>query len=143
MFKGGPIIYQSKKLKHCSPSGAASHVEYMALGECAKAVVWLRQLMAEIHMDYALYEPTVMYGDNEAANSLTKEDFISTGNQYIYLAYHWIKELTQFGYIDVQSKRTKLNLADVFTKPVDSGVAKRLFTKLLGYDDFRNELEVA
>ena len=61
----------------------------------------------------------------------------------IYLAYHWIKELTQFGYIDVQSKRTKLDLADVFTKlkPVDVGVAKRLFTKLLGYDDFRNESE--
>ena len=143
MYKGAPIIYQSKKLKHCSPSGAASHVEYMALGECAKAVVWLRQILAEIHMDDILYEPTVIFGDNEAANSLTKEDFVSTGNQYIYMAYHWIKELTQFGYVDVQSKRTKLNLSDVFTKPVDSGVAGRLFTKLLGYDDFRNELEVA
>ena len=59
------------------------------------------------------------------------------------MAYHWIKELTQFGYIDVQSKRTKLKLSGVFTKPVDSGVANRLFTKLLGYDDFRNESEVA
>ena len=89
--------------------------------------------------------PRSCFGDNEAANSLTKEDFVSTGNQYIYMAYHWIKELTQFGYVDVQSKRTKLNLSDVFTKPVDSGVAGRLFTmaKLLGYDDFRNESQVA
>ena len=38
-----------------------------------------------IVMDRALYEPTGMFGDNEAASSLTKEDFISTGNPYIYI----------------------------------------------------------
>ena len=27
---------------------------------------------------------------NEAANKLTKEDFITTGNQYIYLPYHYV-----------------------------------------------------
>ena len=58
MFKGGPIVYQSKKLKHCSPSGAASHVEYMALGDCGKAVIWMRQLLAEVHMDDLIFNGT-------------------------------------------------------------------------------------
>ena len=56
LFKGGPVTHQSKKLKHCSPSGAASHhdVEYnvVALGDCGKSVVWLRQLLAELHNNY-------------------------------------------------------------------------------------------
>jgi len=142
MFKGGPVVYQSKKLKHCSPSGAASHVEYMALGDCGKAVIWLRQLLAEVHMDDLIMEPTIIFGDNDTANKLVKEDFISTGNQYIYLPYHFIKEIDALGICDVQAKRTAFNLADIFTKPVDVGVVNRLFAKLLGYDDFRNEVIV-
>ena len=73
---------------------------------------------------------------------MVKEDFISTGNQYIYLPYHFIKEIDALGICDVQAKRTAFNLADIFTKPVDVGVVNRLFAKLLGYDDFRNEVIV-
>ena len=92
MWQGGPITVQSKKLRHCSPRGSASHNEYMALSECNQQVVRIRQLLGELHMDDVIEKPTVVYGDNKQANNLCKEDFISTGNQYIYQSYQVLEQ---------------------------------------------------
>ena len=47
--------------------------------------MWIRQLLSEIGCKHMVREPTRIYGDNQAANKLTKAHFndISTGNQYI------------------------------------------------------------
>ena len=110
--------------------------------------------------------PTVVFGDNDAANELVKEYFISTGNRggidvlkvagrsaprggahysilIFYCVYHWIKEVDAYGHVDVKPKRTKLNSADLFAKPAGSGVVERLVAKVCGYKDFRNEDEIA
>ena len=84
-------------------------------------------------------EPTTIFGDNDAANNLVKEDMVSAGNKYFFLSYHWVKGLYEQGDIDVKPKRTNLNIADLFTKPVGSTVVRNLVGKLLGYRDFREE----
>ena len=55
----------------------------MALAEAGKAIVWMRQLLAEIEHEFLIQPSTVLFGDNNAANQLTVEHFVSTGNQYI------------------------------------------------------------
>ena len=71
-------------------------------------------------------QPTLVYGDNEAANKLTRDDFVSSGNQYMYLPYHYMKECVRNGIVDVQWVGTKLNFADIFTKSVSPDVIKNL-----------------
>jgi len=131
-YMGASIATCSKKLAHVGLS--SFHNEYMGLRHAAAEVVWMRQLMQEIGMGFRVKEPTIVYGDNEAANKLTKEDFISTGNKYIYQPYHWIKELERIHEIDVRYKRTDLNLADVFTKPVSRQTVANPVPKLTGYE---------
>ena len=80
MMSGGPIATTSKKLAHVGLS--AFHNEYMALKHAASTVMWIRQLLAEIGCDHMVKAPTVIYGDNTAANTLTAKDFITTGNQH-------------------------------------------------------------
>ena len=80
---GGAVVAVSKKLRHCSPSGSAAHCEYMALCKANKAVVWIRQLLGELHLDYMVENRTRVYGDNIQANRLCVEDFLSTDSQYI------------------------------------------------------------
>ena len=58
MVNGGPVVAVSKKLRHCSLSGSAAHCEYMALCEANKAVVWICQLLGELHLDYMVENPT-------------------------------------------------------------------------------------
>jgi len=133
MMSSGPVIYMSKKLKHKSPTGSASHCEYMALCMCNQAVVWLRQLLQELGFNELVREPTVVYGDNNQANNLCYEDIVTTGNQYIYLPYHWNKEVVELGYVEVRDIKTSLNLADLFTKPVGAQKIRDLASPMLGY----------
>ena len=130
-WQGGPVVYVSKKLSHVGFS--ASHNEYMAMCEAGKAIVWVRQILEELGYHDILRHPTVLFGDNKAANSLTSEHFVSTGNQYIYMPYHAIKEWTELKIIDVQYKASKSNLADLFTKNVSTGEIRTLLDVLCGY----------
>jgi hypothetical protein len=132
MFKGGPIGGVSKKLVHIGNS--AFHNEYMALRYAANITMWFRQLMSEIGCTQYIRQPTLMYVDNKAANLLCNKDFISTGNQYIFLAYFWIKELVKLGHIRTRYVSTLDNLADLFTKPVTKQVVVMLVDKLCGVD---------
>ena len=112
------MVYVSKKLNHVGLN--AFHNEYMALCECSKAIVWMRQLLHELDEPDLITKPTLCFGDNNASIQLCLEDFVSTGNQYIYLPYHYCKEVANNGYIDFKQKRTKFNLADIFTKAMNS-----------------------
>ena len=94
---GGPIVFISRKLHDVGLN--AFHNEYMAMSEASKAIVWVRQLLIETGMEHLVSEPTILYGDNSTAVDLTYENFISTGNQYIYIAYHYIKEVVKMGYV--------------------------------------------
>jgi hypothetical protein len=78
---GGPIAFQSKKLKHVGIS--SEHNEYMGITGAVKRIIWLRQLLEEIGTaPEILQQPTIIYGDNTQANRLCREHFISPGNQY-------------------------------------------------------------
>ena len=130
MWKGGPVGSISKKLPHVGLS--AFHNEYMALRYAATSAMWIRQILPEIGCGHYVKDPTTIFGDNTAANSLTAKDFISSGNQHIYVPYHYIKELVRNKNIKVEYKQTKLNIADLFTKPVTSQVIEKLLPYLVG-----------
>ena len=87
MWYRGPVATVSKKLPHVGLS--AFHNEYMALRYATAHAVWMRQPLQETGWGFAITEPTPLMGDNIAANQLVAEDFITTRNQYIYLAYHY------------------------------------------------------
>ena len=53
---------------------------------------------------------------------------------HIYSPNHNVKELYAGGHVEVLYKNTKLNFADLFTKPVTREVIKTLIRKLCGYD---------
>ena len=123
-------MYVSKKLNHVGLN--AFHNEYMAMCETGKHVVWLRQLLGELGMRHMIREPTVVYGDNYSALNLSVEDFVSTGNQYVYLPYHYNKELSKLGYVRFVKKASKCNLSDLFTKSVTKKVIDDLLPYLYG-----------
>jgi hypothetical protein len=132
MFKGGPIGSLSKKLPHIGLSAFMN--EYMALRFAASLTMWCRNVLNDIGCTNYVRNPTKLYGDNTAANTLTKKDFVSTGNQHLVLPYHWIKELVKDKYISVHYVPTKMNLADLFTKPVTRQVIETLLSQLTGHD---------
>jgi hypothetical protein len=129
----GPLISKSSKLKHCGLS--SEHNEYMGLTSCLRAVVWLRQLLGEIGQQNMIDAPTVVYADNIQANRLCKEHFVTTGNQHIYMPYHWNREVIEAGMAVVLWVNTVYNISDIMSKNVAPGVQKILDPLLSGYGD--------
>ena len=129
---GGPVATQSKKLKHVGLS--SEHNEYMGITAAVKRVIWLRQLLADLGVTPEIAEsPTVVFGDNTQANRMCLEHFVSPGNQYIYQTYHFNKEAVTLGFVSIRWLQTKMNVADLFTKPVSRQVLDTLVSKLTGY----------
>jgi hypothetical protein len=114
MLMGAPIIDISRKLKHCGLSSA--HNEYMGMYYVHQALIWLRQLLMEMGLTEMISKPTIMMADNLAANTLSQEDVISHGNQYMYLPFHYNKEVQEQGFSFVTYVNTLRNIADLMTK---------------------------
>ncbi len=106
----------------------------MALYHCHNTVIAFRQLLSELTMfDDIIADTTDLYGDNKQANKIVEDDLITSGNQYIYMTYHALKEAHAMDIIRVFHKRTKLNLADILTKNCDANTIRNLNDQLCGY----------
>jgi len=132
MFMGAAVIDISRKLKHCGLSSA--HNEYMAMYYVHQALVWFRQLITEMGLTYLIDKPTVMFADNIAANTLSQEDVVSHGNQYMYLPFHYNKEVQEQGFSNVNYINTLRNISDLMTKCGGSVEMKGLMGALTGSD---------
>ena len=131
-WMGGPIAEVSKKLRHVGLS--SEHNEYMGMCFAHQQLVWVRQLLEEMGIDSAIKRPTVMFGDNKAANILSMEDVVTHGNQYMFLPYHFNKEIQEMGFSIVEYIKSAENISDLMTKAVDAATLKRLRGALSGYD---------
>ena len=60
---------------------------------------------------------------------------MTTGNQHIYMPYHWNREVIEAGMAVVQWVNTVNNISDIMSKNVAPGVQKTLDPLLSGYGD--------
>ena len=137
-FAGGPVACLSKRHTHFGRS--AAHHEYMGLLHASATAIWALQLFDELKMPGFLNNhPLPMLGDNKAANTLTLEDLVTGGNQYILMAYHGIKEYTAEGYVRVFWIAGTENEADLMTKAVSKETLLNLVDRLTGYEYYDYE----
>ena len=131
----GPTSSKSSKLKHQGLS--SEHNEYMGLTSALRCIVWMRQLMSEIGISKLVQQPFVVYGDNIQANRLCKDHFVSTGNQHIFMPYHWNRRAVSEGHAIVKWVQTKFNISDIMTKALNGVTFQRLLSTLCGYGDLK------
>ena len=158
----GPVVVECGKLKNTGWGTPA--VEFMALAEsidnptrqdiknpvlakdklndarnvsqrwASSSVMWLRQMLKEIKLDYMLTEPTPIYSDSKGAIEWMKFRKITPGNNYILLAYHQVREWVESNQVTIVYKRSCFNTADILTKAVSRQVYMKLLLKFLGYN---------
>ena len=75
-----------------------------------------------------------MLGDNRPANILSQEDLVTQGNQYMYLPYHFNKEVQEEGFSEVQYVKSVDNIADLLTKCCEPKEFNLLLGPLTGFD---------
>ena len=137
-WANGPISCKSNLLKHEGLSSEQN--EYMGLTAALRFAVWMRQLLGEIGASKIVTKPFNVYGDNIQANNLCKNHFVSTGNQHIFMSYHWNRRAVKEGHAIVKWVQTKFNISDIMTKPLDGTTFQHFLSILCGYGDICEHL---
>jgi hypothetical protein len=111
----GAVLWKSMKDKSVSLS--TTQAELHALVECAKAIVWYRELMKELGMEQI--GPTVVYQDNENVITLVNKIANDNRTKYLINRINFIRELVDNGIIVLTKVHTDLNVSDILTKALD------------------------
>jgi hypothetical protein len=110
-----PVVWTSRLQK--SVTTCTTEAEYLALGECAKDVMWLRYLLAEL--GFKQIKPTTVNEDNTACISWATEITVTRKNRHLHVNYHYVRELVQQKEIEVKYINTSEQVGDLFTKALN------------------------
>jgi hypothetical protein len=114
---GGPVSWKSKQQRIQALSSAEA--EYIAIGETAKDVMYVRNTM--IKMGIIIDGPTEIKTDSTAAMGIATRPGLRDTSKHIQLRHHWVRKLINEKQVKLTKVDTKRNAADMLTKalPVD------------------------
>ena len=85
----------------------------MALSDCSRQVVWVRQLMAEMGFNM---ETTPLCTDNQGAIFTATNPITERRSKHIDIRFHYIREVINKGSVEVFHIPGEDNPADMLTK---------------------------
>jgi hypothetical protein len=121
---GGPVSWLSRSQKTAALSSCEA--ECLALSDALKEVLWLRQALLELTINFK--QPITIHIDNQAAINLSKNAVNHQRTKHIDIRYFRIREEVENGNVCVAYVPTDANISDLLTKAVTA----QQFFSLLG-----------
>jgi hypothetical protein len=90
--------------------------EYIATSTCCTQVLWMKQNLTDILVDYD--DPIPSYCDNTSTISISKNPAMHSKTKHIPIKYHFPQEHAAEKNIRVEYVGTKEQVAYIFTKPL-------------------------
>ena len=87
--------------------------EYMALSDCSRQVVWVRQVLKELGLPL---KPTPLNIDNEGAIFTAENPITEHRSKHIDIRYHYIREVIERKHVELFHVADDENPADMLTK---------------------------
>jgi hypothetical protein len=109
-----PISWSSKPQAVVALSSCEA--EYISVTHCARDVLWLRNLFAEI--GYPQESPTTIFCDSPGTVACTHDPHAHSKMKHISICEHFIRDCISKGTINVVHIDGKENPVDLFTKPL-------------------------
>jgi len=123
---GSPVSWKSRLQRVVTTS--TMEAEYLAIGDAAKDVLWLRALLAEL----GYKQPTTtIFNDNASAIHLTKHPTRHQTTKHIAVRYHFIRDLVTDKTVDVTHMPTAKMPADLLTKATSIQTFQTLISSLV------------
>ena len=109
---GSPVSWDARKQRTVAMS--TMEAEYMALSECAKECVYLKNFLAELGFD-KLADITI-HCDSQSAIKLAKNPTFHARSKHIDVRYHYIREVLKDDMFELIYVPTENQIADMMTK---------------------------
>jgi transposase InsO family protein len=126
LINGGAVSWKSKRQTVVALS--STEAEYMGYSEAAKEAIWLHRILAEIDQRTPIhqeeeqgkwgYPPARIYVDNQGGIDLASNPKYHDRTKHIDIRYHFIRDATQKGLVQLVHLPSSENTADILTKPL-------------------------
>ena len=107
---------------------SSTEAEYMALSDAVREILYVYQLMKDL---LVLTLPVVVHVDNQGAAFIAEKEVNNKLTKHIDVRFHFVRQYIADKIIDMQYIPTALNVADIFTKPLDTVIFARLCELLM------------
>nr|KAJ0211503.1 hypothetical protein LSAT_V11C400213080 [Lactuca sativa] len=115
-FLGNRLISWSSK-KQTSVAISTAEAEYVAAGRCCAQLLWIQNQL----LDYGIkFSKTPIYCDNTSAIQITQNPIQHSKTKHIEIRHHFIRDNVEKGKVVLEHVKTSEQLADIFTKALDS-----------------------
>jgi hypothetical protein len=92
---------------------SSTEAEYMALSDCSRQVIWIKQMFGEIGFDL---KAIPICGDNQGLIFIASNPVIDRHSKHIPIRYNFIRDAITDGHVEVFYIEGTDNPADMFTK---------------------------
>jgi hypothetical protein len=114
--------------KQSSVSLSTAEAEYIAATSCYTWVLWMKQTLTYIQVEYD--EPIPIYCYNTSAINISKNLVMHSKTKHIPIKYHFLREKVVEKNIGVEYVGKKEQVADIFTKPLPRESFDYLYQRL-------------
>lgn len=122
----GAVSWSSKKQPVVTLS--TTEAEFIAAASCACQGVWLRRILEKL--GHAQGSSTTIYCDNSSAIKLSKNPVLHGRSKHIDVRFHFLRDLTRDGIVELKHCSTQEQVSDIMTKPLKLEVFLKLREKL-------------
>lgn len=127
IFLGPNLISWSAK-KQATVARSSTEAEYKALANTTAEVMWLSQLLKDLHVSVP-YAP-VLWCDNVSAIALASNPIFHARTKHVEVDFHFIREKVLHKQLVIKFVPSQFQTADIFTKPLTIGRFQFLKDKL-------------
>ena len=121
MMSSGAVAWSSKKQAIVTLSTTEAEFIYAAM--CACQAIWMKRILKQLNWDQ---KNCVIYCDNCSTIKLSKNPVMHGRSKHIAVRYHFLRDLSKDGEIELKYCSTHEQVADIMTKPLKLDA----FTKL-------------
>ena len=121
---GGNISW--RRVQQSCIADSTIEAEYVAAGEVAKEVVWLKKFLSDLGVVRMEQVPITLFCDNSRTVAHSKDSRNHKKGKHIERKYHIIRDIVSWGDVVVAKINSANNLADPFTK----ALPKRLLSHI-------------
>lgn len=126
MLGSGAVAWSSRKQHIVTLSTAEA--EFVAAAACASQAVWMRRILEKLSLEES--ECTTILCDNNSTIKLSKNPVLHGRSKHIDVRFHFLRDLTRDGVVELAYCGTQDQLADVMTKPLTLDAFQRFRSQL-------------
>jgi len=114
MLSSGAVSWSSKKQPVVTLS--TTEAEFIAAASCACQGVWMRRILEKL--GHTQLGSITMYCDNSSTIKLSKNPVLHGRSKHIDVRFHFLRDLTKDGTLELVHCRSQNQIADIMTKPL-------------------------